>query len=181
MNRSMSILLMNRSMSILLMFQIREREKSMKIRRIVSGGQTGADRAALDVALELGIDCGGWCPRGRKAEDGVIPERYPLRQTLSPGYRQRTELNVADSDGTLICYVGELMGGSQYTREMAIVRNKPRLFIDLAGMDAVAAAEEVSAWIHEHGIETLNVAGPRVSHCPKIYDLTCELMRNLLM
>ena len=153
----------------------------MKIQKIISGGQTGADRAALDIALELGIDCGGWCPRGRKAEDGVIPERYPLRQTLSPGYRQRTELNVADSDGTLICNTGELTGGTLYTRNIAYLKGKPHLVLSLDALDSVDASNEAAEWIQSHHIKILNVAGPRSSTSPEIHDLTVELLRNLLM
>src|SRR6266571_9073801 len=85
---------------------------AMVVSKIVSGGQTGVDRAALDVALELGIPCGGWCPRGRRAEDGIIPERYPLIETPTTAYPQRTERNVRDSDGTLVLTVGRADGGT---------------------------------------------------------------------
>jgi hypothetical protein len=81
------------------------------LQRIVSGGQAGVDRAALDWAIARGIPHGGWCPAGRIAEDGMIPERYQLRETASPGYRERTRRNVEDSDGTLILNLGELDAG----------------------------------------------------------------------
>lgn len=87
--------------------------------RIISGGQTGADRAALDAALACGLPIGGWCPRGRRAEDGQIPARYPLVETPSRDYRQRTRWNVRDSDFTLVFVIGSLGGGSKFTTEVA--------------------------------------------------------------
>src|SRR3954447_15936349 len=99
--------------------------------RIISGGQTGVDRAALDVALEYGLDCGGWCPLGRRAEDGPIPERYPLEETPWDGYPQRTEGNVRDSDGPLILTRGEPDRGTALTAEIARRKNKPCLVVDL--------------------------------------------------
>src|SRR5437660_8666127 len=97
--------------------------------KLISGGQTGVDRAALDVALELGLPCGGWCPRGRKAEDGVIPDRYPLAETPSPSYRQRTRWNVRDSDGTLILVRGRPTGGTALTLASARRLGKPVLVV----------------------------------------------------
>jgi len=152
-----------------------------RIQCIISGGQTGADRAALDVALELGIECGGWCPRGRKAEDGTIPAQYPLRQTLSPGYAQRTEKNITVSDGTLICNRGELTGGTLLTRDLARSWGKPCLVLDLDATSAPDAADRAGDWVAEHGIATLNVAGPRASSDPEIHELTCQVLRELLM
>ena len=105
--------------------QMKRRETAARLEKIVSGGQTGVDRAALDVAMSLGIPCGGWCPKGRKAEDGRIPDRYPLRETDSASYRKRTILNVADSDGTLILAVGELRGGTLATKRAASELRKP--------------------------------------------------------
>src|SRR6516162_9418333 len=101
------------------------------IERILSGGQTGVDRAALDVAVELGLPCGGWCPRGRRAEDGPIPERYPLKETPWDGYPQRTERNVRDSDGTLVLTLGQADRGTTLTIELAHKKRKPHLIIDL--------------------------------------------------
>jgi hypothetical protein len=146
-------------------------------RRIVSGGQTGVDRAALDVARALGIECGGWCPRGRRAEDGPISPDYPLVETESPRYEERTERNVLDSDGTLILTRGELAGGTALTRELALRHGRPVLVVDL---DWGASAGPVRAWIGSQGIATLNVAGPRESGAPGIYRAARALLEELL-
>ena len=101
------------------------------ITKIISGGQTGADRAALDVALKLGIPHGGWIPKGRKAEDGPLPEIYKLKEMPTDSYGARTEQNVIDSDGTLIIARGKLTGGSDYTRQMTLKHKKHLLYMDL--------------------------------------------------
>jgi Circularly permutated YpsA SLOG family len=146
--------------------------------RIVSGGQTGVDRAALDVALDLGIPCGGWCPQGRRAEDGPIDPRYPLQETSWAGYPQRTEWNVRDSDGTLVLMRGEPDRGTALTIELAGKRNKPCLVVDLHKPIDLKA---VHAWLEENGIAVLNVAGPRESSSPGIHalavDLLCQMVR----
>jgi Circularly permutated YpsA SLOG family len=145
--------------------------------KIVSGGQTGVDRAALDVALELGIPCGGWCPQGRRAEDGVIPARYPLSETPWWGYPQRTEWNVRDSDGTLILTEGQPDRGTTLTRELAAAHRKPHLVVDLsAGADAAS----VRAWATAGRVGVLNVAGPRESSRPGIHDRAVAFLRALL-
>lgn len=125
--------------------------------KIVSGGQTGVDRAALDSAFELGIPCGGWCPQGRRAEDGAIPDNYPLQETQARSYNKRTKLNVRDSDGTLILNRGELDGGTAYTVVFAEKIGKPHLIVDLEKADP----HEVRNWLTEKDIRVLNVAGPR--------------------
>lgn len=143
---------------------------------IVSGGQTGADRAALDFAIKNGYTHGGWAPLGREAEDGLIPLRYQLTELADGGYRQRTRRNVQDSDGTLIANLGELEGGSLATQAFAQRLSKPRLVVPLnAGVtdDLVTGA---LAWLRENGIATLNVAGPRESKRPGIYDQTLRLL-----
>jgi hypothetical protein len=145
--------------------------------KIVSGGQTGVDRAALDVAGELGLPTGGWCPRGRRAEDGPIDPRYQLQETPSADYAQRTAWNVRDSDGTLILVRGEPMGGTALTIELADKDGKPRLVVDLSGSVDVAA---ICSWIREHDIRTLNVAGPRESQSPGIHAEAARLLRQLL-
>ena len=131
--------------------------------KIVSGGQTGVDRGALDAALDAGFPCGGWCPKGRKAEDGAIPARYPLSEMASSAYRERTKRNVIDSDGTLILFFGELTGGTRETLLIAEALGKPVLTLDCSVKPIEDAAVEAAAFIRIHSIGTLNVAGPRES------------------
>jgi hypothetical protein len=133
------------------------------LKKIVSGGQTGVDRGALDAALEVSFPCGGWCPKGRKAKDGVIPAHYPLSEMPGPTYRARTRRNVAHSDGTLILFFGELSGGTLETLRIAEEVGKPVLTSDCAAKPVADAAVEVAAFIRLHAIATLNVAGPRES------------------
>ncbi len=149
-----------------------------ELKQIVSGGQTGVDRAALDAALGLNFPCGGWCPKGRRAEDGVIPARYPLRETDSPAYVQRTALNVADSDGTLILTNGALRGGTALTAELA--RKKGRSYRLVQLEKGMPVAETVS-WLDEHAIAVLNVAGPRESQRPGIYQEAREFIQRVLL
>lgn len=134
--------------------------------RIVSGGQTGVDRAALDAALALGLPIGGWCPRGRKAEDGAIPDRYPLQETPGDEYPERTERNVRDSDLTLILTRGEPDGGTGLTLRLAQSMRKPVRVIDL---DAPPFPSMVRSWIEDLNPDAVNVAGPRESSKPGIY------------
>jgi hypothetical protein len=154
------------------------------LQRIISGGQTGVDRAALDVALELGLSCGGWCPKGRRAEDGPLSERYPLIETPWWGYPQRTEWNVRDSDGTLILLCGEPDRGTRLTIELAEKYHKPYLLVNLvetAGCElASGALEAVRAWSGQHGVVVLNVAGPRESSSPGIYQRAVCFLRVAL-
>jgi hypothetical protein len=144
---------------------------------IISGGQTGVDRAALDVALELGLACGGWCPKGRKAEDGAIDARYPLKETPSEDCAQRTEWNVRDSDGTLILCRGPLIGGTAFTLACATKLRKPSLVVDL---DASPDPEEVRFWLIDRKIHTLNVAGPRESISHGITPLAITFLKQVL-
>lgn len=147
------------------------------IDRLISGGQTGVDRAALDVALEVGIPCGGWCPRGRRAEDGRIPARFPLQECSSRNYAVRTRLNVVESDGTLILTRGSLSGGTALTDSIARELGKPCLVIDLV---VEFDAQPVEEWIAENRIRTLNVAGPRESQQVGIYDQARDYLRKFL-
>jgi hypothetical protein len=136
--------------------------------KIVSGGQTGADRAALDWAIERGVDHGGWCPRGRRAEDGVIAPRYRLRETPSERYEERTQWNVRDSDGTVILTLGAtLSGGSRTTAEWARALARPWMHVSRAA-HADRAADAVRRFVDAHGIRVLNVAGPRASGEPDV-------------
>lgn len=149
--------------------------------RIVSGAQTGVDRAALDVALELGIPCGGWVPKGRIDEFGRIPDRYPgLRETATAGWNERTEANVRDSDATLIVSRGPLTGGSLHTRHVAERLGRPCLHVDLEELAPDAAGERVESWLLRVAPGTLNVAGPRYSKDPDLYDEAADLLRRLL-
>lgn len=147
------------------------------IEKIVSGGQTGVDRAALDVALELGISCGGWCPQGRLAEDGPIDKRYPLQEIPSEDYSQRTKQNVRDSDGTLILTVGAPTGGTTLTRTHAETIGKPCLVIDLNQKPNPAT---VLDWIRTYSIQILNIAGPRASQQPKIHEKATHFLTTFL-
>lgn len=144
---------------------------------IVSGGQTGADRGALDFAIKHGYTHGGWAPRGREAEDGLVPLKYQLVELADGGYRQRTRRNVEDSDGTLIVNLGELDGGTLATQIFAERMGKPYLVVQFDAGATADAAASVLAWLHKHAIKTLNVAGPRESKRPGIYRLTGELLQ----
>lgn len=147
------------------------------VRKVVSGGQTGVDRAALDVALEFGIPCGGWCPRGRRAEDGPIPEAYPVRETPSTAYPERTAWNVRDSDSTLVITRGRPRGGTALTVSLSHRAAKPVLVVDLEGG---ASISRIRLFLAEHEIHVLNVAGPRESEAPGIHDEAVALLRELL-
>ncbi len=152
--------------------------KSLRLcEHIVSGGQTGADRAALDFAIAHGYTHGGWAPRGREAEDGPIPLKYQLIELIDGGYRQRTRRNVKDSDGTLIVNLGEMDGGTQATQTFAERTGKPYMIVQIDAQTKAAAAASVLAWLQKHAIKTLNVAGPRESKRPGIYRLTRDLLQ----
>jgi hypothetical protein len=142
---------------------------------IISGGQTGADRAALDLAIERGIPHGGWCPRGRMAEDGPLPARYALRETPTRKYAQRTAWNVRDSDATVVfSLASEPRGGTRLTLLLTERMGKPVLHLsrDALALDAdcavAGAAERLLAFLRENAVRTLNVAGPRASQEPEI-------------
>lgn len=149
----------------------------MNLQKIVSGGQTGVDRAALDVALAHDVPVDGWCPKGRRAEDGSIPDRYPLRETPSDGYAQRTAWNVRDSDGTLLIAPTPLEGGTALTREEADERGKPVLHV--RPNDPVPVPM-IRAWGRVNNVRVLNVAGPRASEVDGIYDAARGILDELL-
>lgn len=150
----------------------------MRLRRVVSGGQTGVDRAALDAAIECGIPVGGWCPRGRLAEDGFVPHRYPLTETPSRKYPQRTTWNVRDSDGTLVLIAGPLEGGSALTVKHAKALGRPHLVIDLE-RNLYDAPDLALEFIAANRIAVLNVAGPRESSRPGIYGRAYQVLRRV--
>ena len=150
----------------------------MRLRRVVSGGQTGVDRAALDAAIACGIPIGGWCPRGRLAEDGFVPHRYPLIETPSRKYPQRTMWNVRDSDGTLVIITGALEGGSAFTVRHATALARPHLVIDLE-VRLYDAPDLALEFIGATRIAVLNVAGPRESSRPGIYGRAYQVLRRV--
>jgi hypothetical protein len=149
---------------------------------IISGGQTGVDRAALDAGLRHQVPIGGWCPRERRAEDGPIPDIYPLRPTTSRSYAVRTEWNVRDSDGTLILRCGPLSSGTRLTLESAQTLNRPVLVIQLDAPENSLADQPatVAAWLSHNKIRVLNVAGPRGSSSPRVYPLALDFLCRLL-
>ena len=148
--------------------------------RIVSGGQTGVDRAALDVALDHGIDCGGWCPEGRVDEFGQIPDRYPVQELPNGSSEARTRQNVVDSDGTVVFHHGELRGGTVYTVQCCAEQRKPYILIDAVTLSAEDAALQVARFIREQDIERLNVAGPRQSEWPHGYEFAAKALNRFL-
>jgi hypothetical protein len=148
--------------------------------KIVSGGQTGADRAALDAALDAGVPCGGWCPADRSAEDGVIPPRYPVMPLPAAGNDERTRRNVLDSDGTVIISFGPLTGGSETTRLACIEFRKPHVVIDAKAAKPHAAAEAIVAFIERYDVHVLNIAGPQTSEQPDIGQYVYQTVRRVL-
>jgi hypothetical protein len=151
------------------------------ITTIVSGGQTGADRAALDVAMAWGIAVAGWVPNGRMAEDGPIPLRYTgLRETLSADPAERTRLNVRDCDGSLILSHGALRGGSLLAAVTARQMGRPLLHVDLMRHDMAEAVAMIAGWIRTQRIRALGVGGPRASEDARVYDATVVLLSGLL-
>lgn len=148
------------------------------VNKIISGGQTGVDRAALDVATELGIPIGGWCPKGRRAEDGPISAKYPLKETPHEDDAQRTEWNVRDSDGTLIISPVSITGGTALTRDYTRKYGRPCLLIRLKGTKNDAT--RFKQWVQKNKIATLNVAGPRETDPPKIYPKARMILRQLI-
>jgi hypothetical protein len=169
--------------------------------KIISGGQTGVDRAALDVALKHGIESGGWCPTGRLDEFGRIPDHYPLKElepenkegrspdrpggleTAAPWkklgiFAERTLANVRDSDGTVIMYCDQLRGGTEYTVECCRQLLRPYELIDSSNLSTEKAAQSIVSFVRENNISTLNVAGPRASEWPGGYDYAFRALDN---
>lgn len=144
--------------------------------KIVSGGQTGVDQAALTVAISLAIPHGGWCPLGRRCETGVIPSHFQLGEMPTPSYAARTRQNVLDADATLILYRDQLSGGSLLTREIAKQLRKP---VFLLNLESTFDANEVFEWFRDCNVATLNVAGPRESSSPGINAQALEVLSKL--
>ncbi len=148
---------------------------------IISGGQTGTDRGALMAALDRGVPCGGWCPEGRKSEDGVIPPVYPLRELPGADYPERTLRNVIDSDATCIVVFAEVDPGSKLAAAACRRENRPYLKLDAHERDSDAAAAELEAFVREHTVKRLNVSGPRASQHPAAQAWTRAAVRELLI
>ena len=147
---------------------------------IISGGQTGVDRAALDVALKHGIESGGWCPTGRLDEFGRIPDHYPLKELDSGGFIERTLQNVKDSEGTVIIFSGKLGGGTEQTVRFCAQEQRPHQLIDASTISVEEAAQSISDFVRENKIDILNVAGPRASEWPNGYDYAFRALANFL-
>lgn len=149
-------------------------------RKIISGGQTGVDRAGLDWAIETKISHGGWCPKGRHSEDGVIDKQYKLKETPSKDYIARTEKNILDSDATLIINRGQLTSGTLMTFNFCKKQNKPVLLINVDKTDIAETTLAIIQWLETGQFKTLNIAGPRESKCPGIYNETLHILNALL-
>jgi hypothetical protein len=166
-----------------------ERDRSLLLRRssrarglqVISGGQTGVDRGALDAALSLGVPCGGWCPDGRRAEDGTIPLRFPLKELIGAGYDERTQKNVENSDGTLVVTFGLASGGTARTIELCQKLGRPHCLVDAAITPLEEAVRQAAQFVTEEGVRRLNVAGPRASTEPRGYEYAYALVRELCL
>ena len=151
------------------------------LKKIISGGQTGADQGALDAAIKYKFPHGGWIPKGRKTEDGRLPDDYKLKEMPTDSYPKRTEKNIIDSDGTVIISHGKLTGGSKLTKDLANKHKRPCIHIDLNETPAFIAASRINSWTIKHGIKILNVAGPRSSKDPKIYDVVKYIIEGVIL
>lgn len=149
------------------------------LRKVISGGQTGVDRAALDVAMTIGLDVGGWCPKGRLADDGTIPDKYPLAETRTGELHVRTQRNVETSSATLVLTRGAPMGGTRFTVEVAHSMRRPLLIVDL-GDRSNDPVDTVVEWLATVKPRVLNVAGPRESGAPGISDQAARVLGQAL-
>lgn len=152
----------------------------MPLEKLITGGQTGVDRGALDAAIATGFPCGGWCPAGRIAEDGPIPLQYPLVELPNGGYRQRTIQNVIDSDATLIIYFDRLQGGTEQTLLHCIRRQKPYKLIDATETSSDRAGLLAFWFTVNCNITILNIAGPRSSNSPIAHMYAYEAISKLI-
>jgi Circularly permutated YpsA SLOG family len=148
--------------------------------KIISGGQTGVDRAALDVALKNGVECGGWCPAGRLDEFGRIPDRYPLKELREGSFAERTLANVRDSQATVAIYRGDLTGGTKYAIECSRELKKPHLLIDAARISEGEAANLVLDFVRQHKIDIIGIGGPRQSEWPDGYEFASSVIELFL-
>ena len=148
------------------------------LKKIISGGQLGADQAALDAAIKYNFPHGGWIQRGRKIKNGILPDKYELEEMSVAGYKERIEQNVIDSDGTVIFSHGELTGGADYSMKMTERHKRPTLHIDLEETSAFIAASQINTWVIDNNIEVLNVTGSRASEDPDIYRNTMYILED---
>jgi Circularly permutated YpsA SLOG family len=152
----------------------------MALTKIVSGGQTGVDRGTLDAALAAGFACAGWCPKDRSAEDGPIPDRYPMMLLMGGGYRQATLKNVLESDGTAILFCESLSGGTLYTHDVCRRERKPYIVLDSTRISETGATAAIVRFVEEHDIKVLNVAGPRLSKWAAGYGFASAVVGKLI-
>ncbi|MAT39085.1 MAG: molybdenum cofactor carrier [Ectothiorhodospiraceae bacterium] len=150
---------------------------NVTLRMILSGGQTGVDRGAMDAAMQHGVLCSGWCPAGRASEDGPIPPEYPLQQTPTDDVHERTMWNIRDSDGTLILLDGNPDDGTRFAIEQCVDQGKPYY---LEHLQQSASPDIVANWMRKFKVEILNVAGPRESNAPGVSEKANAFMRDLL-
>ena len=148
--------------------------------KIVSGGQTGVDQGALAAALATGTACGGWCPEGRRSEEGPIPSTYPVVELPDAGYRERTLRNVLDSDGTAIIYDGELEGGTRLTWVLCEQHGRASALIDTSALSRDQAIDTLVEFVTGNGLDVLNVAGPRASKWPVAFEYAQALVAGML-
>ncbi|MBC8199345.1 MAG: putative molybdenum carrier protein [Desulfobacteraceae bacterium] len=151
------------------------------IKKIISGCQTGVDQGAIDAAIKYSLPHGGWVPKGRLTENGPLPDEYQLKEMPTSSYPKRTEQNIIDSDGTVIISHRKLTGGSKLTKKLAEKHKRPCFHIDLNKTPAFIAASEINNWVIKHGIEILNVAGPRASKDPKIYEDITYIIQGVIL
>jgi len=150
------------------------------LEKIISGGQTGVDRAALDAALEMDFPCGGWCPEDRNSEHDRIPEKYPLVELPGAGYQERTLKNLMEANGTAIIYFGDLEGGTEATAYFCMEKGRPYKLIDGDEITVERAVVLLSHFIEDRDIRVLNVAGPRATSKPQAYGYTHAVVEGLL-
>lgn len=148
--------------------------------KIISGGQTGVDRAVLDVALKHGIECGGWCPAGRLDELGKIPDQYPVQELEAGGFTERTLQNVKHSDGTIVIYSGKLGGGTEQTIRFCVELKRPHQVIDATQLSPEDGANFIADFVRNNNIAILNIAGPRQSEWPDGYDYASRALESFL-
>jgi hypothetical protein len=152
----------------------------LKALKVISGGQTGGDRAALDVALRHGVECGGWCPTGRLDEFGKIPDRYPVQELQGGGFTERTLQNVKDSDGTVVVYCDDLSGGTAQTVYFCLELKRPHELIDASKISTESAAKLIGDFVDKNKIDILNIAGPRQSEWPEGYAYASRALNAFL-